>query len=248
MNNVYKVITTIDNNIITMQSIQTIYNVLSNVKKKERFDIILEPLQAILQLSFLSHCPIGSKLSIENNLLFVQTPTWHQGVARSWNRDNKQDVLLLFNAVQRFTKFYRIKFINENSVNDKFKQKLFTLLIESACNGIDNLLQTYSRSDNPTILQTLHMYKNVLMHPEKFIDIETVDSNMFENEKSKKIENVFSNITEVWNDNELHIIYNTLKLMELEKDNYEKYMQGLNLIFEPVYIRICKWISDNIVY
>jgi len=248
MNNVYKVITTIDTSIETMQSIQTIYNVLSNVKKKERFDIILEPLQAILQLSYLSFCPTGSKLSIENNILFVQTPAWHQGVARSWNKDTKQDVLLLFNAVQRFTKFYRIKLVEETSVNDKFKQKLFNLLIETACNGIDNLLQTYSRSDNPTILQTLHMYKNVLMHPEKFIDIETIDTNMFENEKSKKIENVFSNITEVWNDNELHIIYHTLKLMELERDNYEKYMQGLGLILEPVHLRIRKWISDNIVY
>ena len=248
MNNVYKVISTIDNSVVTMQSIQTIYSVLSNVKKKERFDIILEPLQAILQLSLLSYCPIGSKLSIENNILFVQTPTWHQGMARSWNRDTKHDVLLLFNAVQRFTKFYRVKLVDEHSLSDKFKQKLFSELVESACNGIDNLLQTYSRSDNPTILQTLHMYKNVLMHPEKFLDVETIDTNMFENEKSKKIESVFSNITEVWNDDELHIIYHTLKLMDLERDNYEKYMQGLTLILEPVYIRIRKWISDNIVY
>jgi len=248
MDNVYKVIIDIDNSIATMQSIQTIYNALSNVKKKERFDIILEPLQAILQLSLLSYCPIGSKLSIENNLLYVQTPTWHQGMARSWNRDNKQDILLLFNAVQRFTKFYRIKLVDESSLNDKFKQKLFNNLIESACNGIDNLLQTYSRVDNPTILQTLHMYKNVLMHPEKFIDVETVETNMFENEKSKKIESVFSNITEVWDENELHIIYHTLKLLELERDNYEQYIQGLNLMLEPVYTRIRKWISDNIVY
>lgn len=248
MNNVYKVISTIDNSIVTMQSIQTLYNVLSNVKKKERFDIILEPLQAILQLSFLSYCPVGSKLSIENNILYVQIPTWHQGMARSWNHDTKQDVLLLFNAVQRFTKFYRIKLVDETSLNNKFKQKLFHLLVETACSGIDNLLQTYSRFDNPTILQTLHMYKNVLLHPEKFIDVETLDTNMFENEKSKKIENVFSNITEVWNEDELYVIYHTLKLMETERDNYEKYMNGLSLILDPVYIRIQKWISDNIVY
>lgn len=248
MNNVYKVITTIDSSITTMQSIQTIYNVLSTNKKKERFDIILEPLQAILQLSYLSFCPIGSKLSIENNLLYVQIPTWHQGVARTWNKDTKQDVLLLFNAVQRFTRFYRVKLIDEANIRDKFKNKLFSLLIETACTGIDNLLQTYSRSDNPTILQTLHMYKNVLMHPEKFIDVETIDTNMFENEKAQKIENVFSNITEVWKDDELYVIYYTLKLMDTETDNYEKYMQGLNLILEPVHIRIKKWISDNIVY
>ena len=31
--------------------------------KKERFDMILEPLQSIIQLALISYCPIGSKLS-----------------------------------------------------------------------------------------------------------------------------------------------------------------------------------------
>ena len=40
--------------------------------KKERFDMILEPLQSIIQLALISYCPIGSKLSIVNNILQIQ--------------------------------------------------------------------------------------------------------------------------------------------------------------------------------
>ena len=57
--------------------------------KKERFDIILEPLQAILQLACLSFCPIGTKLTIQNNLLYVQPPSWHQGIMRRYNNDTQ---------------------------------------------------------------------------------------------------------------------------------------------------------------
>ena len=39
------------------------------IKKKERFETILEPLQALVQIAFLSYYPIGSKLTIKNNIL-----------------------------------------------------------------------------------------------------------------------------------------------------------------------------------
>jgi hypothetical protein len=38
-------------------------------KGKERFDIILEPMQAMTQIALISFCPKGSKLSITNNLI-----------------------------------------------------------------------------------------------------------------------------------------------------------------------------------
>ena len=49
-----------------------IYNLLKTDKRKERFDIILDPLQAVLQLALLSFCPKNSKLNIANNILTIQ--------------------------------------------------------------------------------------------------------------------------------------------------------------------------------
>ena len=55
--------------ITIMDKLLSFYNFFKADKKKERFDIILEPLQAITQLSLLAFCPYGSKLTISNNLL-----------------------------------------------------------------------------------------------------------------------------------------------------------------------------------
>ncbi len=52
-------------NIISMQTtIQLLYKTISGSKKKERFETILEPLQALIQIGFLSYYPVGTKLTI----------------------------------------------------------------------------------------------------------------------------------------------------------------------------------------
>ncbi len=66
-------------NIHIMQN--TLQFIVGNIKKpKERFETILEPLQAVLQIGLLSFYPIGSKLAIHNNILTVQGPGYTQQV------------------------------------------------------------------------------------------------------------------------------------------------------------------------
>ena len=57
-----------------MEALKAIYVAVMGDKNKERFEMILEPLQAIIQLALLSYCPIGSKLSISDNILCIQSP------------------------------------------------------------------------------------------------------------------------------------------------------------------------------
>ena len=47
-----------------MNTFFQLYNLIKHDKKKERFEIILEPLQAVTQLALLSFSPKGSKLTI----------------------------------------------------------------------------------------------------------------------------------------------------------------------------------------
>ena len=53
------------NVISKMQQAQAAITYFGGNKRKERFDIILDPLQAVIQLACLRFCPIGTKLSIE---------------------------------------------------------------------------------------------------------------------------------------------------------------------------------------
>jgi 3D (Asp-Asp-Asp) domain-containing protein len=241
------------NGISVMQQIQTAYSYLNTGKRKERFDIILEPLQAVSQLAYLKACPLGTKLSIENNLLFIQIPHWHQGLTRAWNKDKREDILLLFNAVQRFNKIYvapdptgRRK-SNEDDAYMETYRKLIELVTKMAVNGLDNLTNTYSRVDNTSIVQTLVMYKNILNHPDKFTSLEEVIEGDGRQD-SQNIEEVFARIKNCWNEHELAALYNGLSLIDKDPGNAESYICGLNTLFVPLHTRIRKWMSDNIVY
>jgi hypothetical protein len=142
-------------NIISMQTtIQLLYKTVSGNKKKERFETILEPLQSIIQIALLCYFPIGSKLTIQNNILHIQAPSYTQSVTRWYNNDTQEDLFYLFNIFCRFKKFY---------IDVKVEHaKLFELLIHLAKGGINNLIRTYNQTDKTHVLHTLQMYKNML--------------------------------------------------------------------------------------
>ena len=143
-----------------MQStINFIYSTIRTKRKKERFETILEPLQAILQIGYLSFAPIGTKLTIHNNILQIQIPNYSQPVIRWYNNDTQEDLFYLFNIFYRFKKFYH--FMNDSKSNQE-NNKLYDLLIELAKTGIGNLIRTYSQTDKIHILHTLQMYKTIL--------------------------------------------------------------------------------------
>ena len=257
-----------------------LYNTLNISKKKERFAIILEPLQALLQLALLSFTPIDTKLNIHNNILYIQTPNWNQSIIRSYYNDSKNDLFFLFNIFLRFNKFYQhLKNISDAETN------LFTL-IKKLCNkGIDNLLQTYKQTDNPALLHTLNIYKNMLNNTDKKINVErnsernsegdyqsdsTCNDTDYNNDDNRNviefnenisnirmnelnasaidIDKIFINITKLYSNHDLIIIFNTLQLIIKNPQNYNDYMEGLNKILSPINKQIQKWIVDNIVY
>ena len=149
-------------NIQTMQG--TLQFIAGQMKKpKERFETILEPLQALLQIGFLAFYPIGSKLAIHNNILTIQAPGYTQNVRRWYNNDKKEDVFYLYNVFSRFNKFYKTVL---SSGNGGENAALFTLLNELAKTGINNLTRTYNQTDKIHILHTLQMYKGMLDNPE----------------------------------------------------------------------------------
>ena len=221
-----------------MDTLFSVYNLFKKDHKKERFDIILEPLQAMTQLAFLSFYPKGSKLTINNNLIFIQTTTWTQGILRSYNNDKRDDVFFLFNAIIRFNRFY--SYLREE--NDEFRN-LFDLLISLGKAGIDNLLLTYANVEQASLLHTLQMFRTMLDKPELFCG----ETNSSDNSK-KDIDDVFIKIREIYCVSELHILYHTLLMATKSPEHYETYMNGINALMAPKYTAIKKWVNDNIIF
>ena len=167
-----------------MQAIQFLVGNIGGKKTKERFETILEPLQAIIQIACLAYYPIGSKLAIHNNILIIQHPGYTQNVKRWYNNDKKEDVFYLYNVFSRFNKFYKNVLargsgasgsVNTNgaemsssgaSYAEYTNSQLFALLHDLAKTGINNLTRTYNQTDKIHILHTLQMYKGMLDSPE----------------------------------------------------------------------------------
>jgi hypothetical protein len=153
-------------NLRKMQS--TLSFIAGQMKKpRERFETILEPLQALLQIGFLAFYPIGSKLAIHNNILTIQAPGYTQHMRRWYNNDKKEDVFYLYNIFSRFNKFYKTVLSGTGGSGATSENAaLFSLLNELAKTGINNLIRTYNQTDKIHILHTLQMYKGMLDNPE----------------------------------------------------------------------------------
>lgn len=252
-----------------MQStLQILYKTVNSRRKKERFETILEPLQAILQISLLAFYPVGTKLTIQNNILMLQPPNYSQSMARWYNNDTKEDLYFLFNVFHRFNKFYA----HCKPDNGSVQHRLHVLLIDLAKTGINQLMRTYGQTDKPHILQTLTMYKFILdeqLSPELMMP-PPVAANPTSSSKSYKmkpilndddepkssemtgsnntVDDIFVTIVDIYTPELLNIMHNTLILIRNNESNYQAYADGLNKIMEPTCIQLKKWIDEHIVY
>ena len=104
-------------------------NIFEGFKGKDKIDLILEPMQVMVQLAILSFLTIGTKISIYNNIVKLQPPTNTQGFHRWYNNDSKDDLYYLFKAVLRYHRLYK-----------KQNREIFDQILVFAENGIDRVL------------------------------------------------------------------------------------------------------------
>merc|ERR1711991_356318 len=162
----------------------------------------------MVQLALVSHCPTGTKVSVSDNILHIQRPTWSQGLVRWYKNDNKDDLYYLFHAIRRYYIWYKIQ-----------DNKIFNFILKKAILGIDKLIETYKKTDRQSILHTLNLYKNIL-------DLDNTELFKDEKEHTITMDGVFKNIVGIYNEKILRVINNTLKLLDDEtlEENKEHYL------------------------
>ena len=98
---------------------------------------ILEPLTVIIKLAIISNKPIGTKIRIENNVIYLQEPGPFQAVCRYFFKSSKTDIQYLYNPIE----FACVKYLNKDTIKQNPKiQELF----KCAQNGIVKLITTYN--------------------------------------------------------------------------------------------------------
>lgn len=145
-------------------TVKNMMNMFSQ-KHKERTDMILEPLQAMIQLSLLPYSPPGTKLAIQNNILILHPPSFTQGFFRWYAGDGKDDLYYLFHVFRRFILWY-----SSNNLKNSIDKKLYTIILNNAFHGIDCLMKTYKTSEMGSLFHVLQMYKTFLQKPYYFLE------------------------------------------------------------------------------
>tara|TARA_B110001450_G_scaffold111593_2_gene105371 strand:+ start:107 stop:931 length:825 start_codon:yes stop_codon:yes gene_type:complete len=227
-----------------MESLIRLSNYIKPSKSKERFETILEPMQALIQLSLLSYCPVGSKLSISKNLLVIQSSSWNQSIIRSYNSDTRDDIFFLFSVIKRFNKFYSFM-VKLNGYHKDFFEKMINL----SNKGIDKLLLTYATTDQHQLLHTLRIYKLLLLKPDAFDDESDINlkisENISKNDSVSKHDSVNkhdgANKNEKANDNSKQSIIGTASMSLFNSQSDLNVKDNIDEIF----IKITKVYSHN---
>lgn len=98
---------------------------------------ILNPLTVIIKLSILSCKPVGTKIHIQDNIIYFQEPGIFQSLARYIFKSNKSHLQYIYNPIKFACQQYLTKEYIKNTPN------IVNIFI-SAKNGIENLIKTYS--------------------------------------------------------------------------------------------------------
>ena len=114
---------------------------------------LLDPLSVIIKLAILSNKPVGTKISIQNNVVYFQDPGPFQAFCRFIFNSNKTDLQYMYNPIH----FACQHFLSKEFVT---KTPRIKNLFVCAQNGLKKLIDTYSNSN--IIVLSLNYYYTII--------------------------------------------------------------------------------------
>jgi hypothetical protein len=114
---------------------------------------ILDPLTVIIKLAILSNKPVGTKICIQNNVLYFQEPGPFQALCRYIYNTNKTDLQYMYNPIQIACQH----FLTKEYVQKTPRMKI---LFKCAQRGLEKLLETYKNC--PIIRLCINYYYTLI--------------------------------------------------------------------------------------
>ena len=155
----------------------------------------LDPLSVIIRLFIYSYKPVGTKISISNNKVFIQENGIFQSTVRSVFRDSKNDINIIFFPIIFVCKFY----LNEE--NKTRYLSLFTKLLDS----FDKLKETYQGNE---IIYNIDQLKNIII---SFIENHNFDPNTilpsYDSPGGKIKQGIYKHLNSIWTIKRIDIIF-----------------------------------------
>jgi len=175
---------------------------------------IIDPLSTIIRLAIISYKPVGTKISISDNRLYIQDISLLQGTERTLKGDQKEDLLNMYIHIENACKLYL-----------KGDEKI-VWFFSKAKEGLIILKQTYK--DFPVIIRCLVSYIKIIekyinnenaseIHDSTYIDNSTVLDEM---DIRKKI---YEKLGKMWTTRKITIVYEILQEIDSASLKNQKY-------------------------
>ena len=171
---------------------------------KNQQDFILEPLCVIFRLSLLQYKDKGTKLSVKNNSIQYQEPSYDQGLIRLVGGDCREDLHNLYHPI--------LKSIDWYSCGE------YQVLYDESIIGLEILNNVYE--DNSIIRHTISHYISVIQ--------------MNDNEnyrKDTKFNPIIDSLKDIWTPEEIKSACSLLQLIKTNK-NRDIYLDSLEIILD----------------
>jgi hypothetical protein len=175
---------------------------LPNNKNIDQHLFILDPLSVIIKLAIISNKPLGTKISIEKNVLYLQEPNPLQGLIRYFFNYNKSDLHFLYNPIEIACKIY-LKSNGNTNIHKLFK---------CAQNGLVKLIETYK---NCSIIRLCLNYYYTLIS--NYLNQNYID-NLFKKDELTALytEELLEHLTNFWSQEKIDIVLNIIHFLMVD--------------------------------
>jgi hypothetical protein len=202
-----------------MNSITSIQDNNNNINVRL---FVLDPLSVIVKLAILSNKPIGTKLLIQNNVIYFQEPGPFQSFCRMFYNSNKTDLQYMYNPINIACSH----FLSKDFVS---KTPRIKHLFICAQKGLKNLMETYK---NCSILNlTLNYYYALLTnHIEQ-----QYNENMFnkDNFTCYYTKEICDNLNKQWTEEKIKVVLDIIAFLIKYNDNPNN-VKSLETIMESI--------------
>lgn len=200
--------------------------VINNITSTNKNDI-LDPLSIIVKLFIYYHKPLGTKISIGNNRIYIQDSTYIQGLIRRYNGDSKNDINILLCPIL----YACITYLADTNIRE-----LYLPIFEISLQALTNMKQTYA---NTAIIYNIEHIINVI---QMYVDQEKPNTNNIINQDTplfKIKENIYQHLNQAWTQDRKNILFGFIK--ELKDVN--------NLILKQTLLEgLCKFMDCMDIY
>jgi hypothetical protein len=194
---------------------------------------LIDPLTAVIRTGLLSYKPVGTKISIQNNRIYLQESSIIQGTVRSIYGDKKTDINILFGPIISACIIF---------LNSDLRPKYIDIFKTSSV-GLTKLKETYIGTD---IVYNIEQIKNII---DSFLNNDSIDpANFIANYQSQSYKlktDIYKHIGTVWNEQRLSIVFSLISELSKAEDHVvPTLLSSLSAYLDSIDSKVCSIIKD----